>query len=391
MRLAERFPDQEATARGLYLLADLKHDDLEIDDARRYYRQAASAAPDLNEAGLALMRLGGLAFLDRDYRRAADTFQEYLDLHPEGRRMEQATYWLARSLAGLGRDADATALLRRLRAREPLSIYAVRAAERLGESPLDIPMEPAPPRDTAVDARVRKGLERVDVLADLDRRDDLVHEVELLRGHFDQRDGGAYALAEALIDRGYTLSAISMGWDIKRREGHWNPRLLRIVYPFPFQSMVLPEARANDLDPYLVAGVIRRESAFSPVVVSRAGAIGLMQIMPRTGEGLARGAGIDRYDTSLLEEAEINLHLGTRYLRSLLDRFDGRVPLVLAAYNAGPNRARRWESLPEARDMELFAERVPYAETRDYIRHVLLFRDLYRALYPSLQPEPADG
>jgi soluble lytic murein transglycosylase len=217
-----------------------------------------------------------------------------------------------------------------------------------------------------------------------------VHEVVRLRDHLGRRDGGDYALAEALNIRGYTLTGVGMGWDIYRDEGAWNPRLLRIVYPFPFRQIVVPEAKERDLDPYLIAGLIRRESAFSPEVVSSAGAVGLMQIMPQTGRGLARGAGLRNYDPDLLKQPEINVHLGTRYFRSLLDRFDGDLPLVLSAYNAGPTRARRWEELPEAADMDLFTERIPYGETRDYVRHVLLHRALYSALYPDLEADP-DG
>ncbi len=385
VRLAERFPREDAVTRGLYLLADLKHDDLAIDEARLYYRRAADAVPAANEAGLSLMRLGGLAYLERDYGAAADIYEEYRRLHPDGRRAAQATYWAARSYAALGRDSLAAARLRELRRADPLSYYGVRAAARLGEQVLDLPMRAAPARDTVVESSVATGLRRVDVLAELDRRTDLVHEVERLRAHFSRRDGGDYALAEALNERGYTLTGIGMGWEIFRAEGEWNPRLLRIIYPFPFRRLVVPEARERRVDPYLVAGLIRRESAFSPVVVSSAGAIGLMQIMPQTGRGLARGAGLQGFRPELLKQPEINVHLGTRYFESLFGRFDGHLPLVLSAYNAGPNRARRWRELPEAVDPELFTERIPYGETRDYVRHVLLHRAIYAALYPDLE------
>lgn len=388
VQLGEQFPDQPATARGLYLLADLKHDDLAVDEARRYYRQAATASPDLYEAGLALMRLGGLAYLDGDYEGAAAVYEEYRALHPTGRRVEQATYWAARAYSELGRTADAEALLRELRRTDPLSYYGTRAAELLGHAVLDLPMVAPPPPQPATDSLVENGLRRVDLLAELDRRSDLVYEVERLRRRFEGVDGGEYSLAEALNARGHTLTAVGMGWTLRRREGEWNRRLLRIIYPFPFRELILAEARERRVDPYLVAGLIRRESAFNPTVVSSAGAIGLMQIMPETGRGLARGAGMQRrYDPEILKEPEINVHLGIRYLEELLGRFDGDVPLVLAAYNAGPNRAVRWRELPEIRDPELFMERVPYRETRDYIRHVLMHRALYRELYPDLPAE----
>lgn len=382
-RVAERFPGQDGTARALYLLADLEHDDLELEAARRNYRRAASAAPTLSEAGLAMMRLGGLEYLAGDYVSAADIFDEYRRLHPGGRRISQATFWAARSRLALGQEAEARALLRELRRSDPLSYHGIRAGELLGEAALAIPMEPSPPRRAGTDLLVRSALRRVDVLEELGRRADVVHEVERLRGHFAREDGGDYALAEALNERGYTLTALSMGWDIQRRERGWNRRLLRVIYPFPFRDLVLAEAAARGVDPYLVAAVIRRESAFNPTVTSSAGAVGLMQIMPQTGRGLAREVGLTSYSPELLMQPELNVHLGVRYLAGLLDQYQDDIPLVLAAYNAGPARATRWRQLPESRDPELFMERIPFNETREYVRHVKLHRALYRELYPG--------
>jgi tetratricopeptide (TPR) repeat protein len=202
-RVAERFPGQDGTARALYLLADLQHDALDIDAARTNYRRAASAAPTLNEAGLALMRLGGLEYLAGRYDGALEVFEEYRRLHPTGRRIAQATYWAGRAYQALDREAEARTLLRELRVADPLSYYGVQAGQLLGEAALAIPMEPAPPRREETDSLVQAGLRRVDVLEDLGRRSDVVHEVERLRVHF-AREDGHYALAEALNQRGYT-------------------------------------------------------------------------------------------------------------------------------------------------------------------------------------------
>lgn len=392
LRLAEGYPAAEAVTRGLYLVADLKHDDLELDGpdgARVYYRRAAEAAPDLNEAGLARMRLAGLEYVDGDYAGAAGIWEEYLRLHPEGRRAAQAAYWAARSYRHLGQDSLADARLRRVREVEPLSFYGMRAAELLGRPILDVPMADSPATDAEAEARVRAAIRGVDLLAELGRRDDLVYEVERLRRRFQGASGAGalaaeYALAEALNERGYTLTGIGMGWTLWERAGGWNPRLLRLVYPFPFRNLVVPEATDRGVDPYLMAGLIRRESAFSPVVVSGAGAIGLMQIVPQTGRSLARAAGLGEFQAELLTRPEVNIHLGTRFFAELTDRFGESLPLVLAAYNAGPTRAVAWRDLPEARDPELFTERVPYGETRDYIRNVLAHRAIYRALYPDV-------
>ncbi len=384
-RLPERFPGQDAATQGLYLLADLKHDDQELADARRYYRLAADGAPALNEAGLALMRLGGLAALEGDHEQAAAIYEEYRRMHPEGRRWAQSTYWAARAYGELGRDEEARARLLELREKDPVSYYGVRAAESAGVPLLDLAMGAAPVSDSAAEARVREGMRRVDALAALDRREELVLEVERLRKQLSGMTAAEYALAEALTERGHTLTAIGLGWELYRRDGGWNSRLLRIVYPFPYRGMVMAEARERDLDPYLVAGLIRRESAFNPTVTSGAGAMGLMQVMPETGRALAQEAAVRPFETRLLMHPDINVHLGTLYLATMLDRFEHDLPLVLSAYNAGPTRAARWRDLPEARDPDLFTERVPYGETRDYIRHVVMHRALYQALYPELQ------
>jgi soluble lytic murein transglycosylase len=382
-RLPERFPGEPEVTRGLYLLADLKHDDLEVAEARRYYRQAAEASPDLNEAGLSLMRLGGLELLEGDYDGALGVFEEYRALHPTGRRWEQATYWAARAAESMGQADTARSLLEAVRARDPVSYYGMRASQLLGRSVLDVPLGTSP--EGPASERVGDGLRRVDLLSALGRRDDLVREVERLRDRVAGNRTDAYALAEALNARGYTLTGINLGWELYRREGGFNPRLLRIIYPFPFRDLIVPEARAQGLDPYLVAGIIRRESAFNPSVESGAGAIGLMQIVPETGRSLAREVGLAGFEPEMLKRPEVNVHLGTRYLEHMLERYDRVLPLVLSAYNAGPTRAAVWRDFPEAQDDELFMERVPYGETRDYIRNVLLHREIYRALYPDLE------
>jgi soluble lytic murein transglycosylase len=382
-RTGERFPSADGTARALYLLADLQHDELELEAARANYRRAASSAPTLHEAGLALMRLGGLEYLAGNHNAAAAVFEEYRRFHPDGRRISNATYWAARSYLAAGREADASLRLREVRRRDPLSYHGIRAGEIKGQAALAIPMEASPPRREEADSLVEAALRRVDLLEQLGRPADAAFEVERLRGVFRRADGGDYALAEALSERGHTLTALSMGWDIFSREGAWNTRLLRIIYPFPFQELVRSTAAARGLDPYLVAAVIRRESAFNPAVSSSAGAIGLMQIMPQTGRGLARSAGLSAFEPGMLRQPELNVRLGVDYLASLMDQYGGDIPLVLSAYNAGPSRANRWRTLPEARDPELLMERVPFDETRDYVRHVKLNRALYRELYPD--------
>jgi soluble lytic murein transglycosylase len=386
METAERFPQESAATEALYLMGDLDHDNGELVSAREYYRRAAAGRPAVSETGLAAMRLGGLAYLEGDFRGAARIFEEYRRSQPSGARVQQAAYWTARAYLQLGDRQDARSRFREVRRLNPFSWYGIRAAEHLGEDLLAIPMEPAPARNARVEAEVEQAFLRLELLRELDRPEAIDFEIERLKRHFDRIDGASYALAEAFNEHGYTVTGIRLGWDIFRREGAWNPRLLRIIYPFPYQALVFSEARERGLDPFFVAGLIRQESTFSAAIRSPVGAVGLMQIMPATGRSLARGAGLKEFEPDLLEKPELNLHLGMVYLAELLGRYGDRVTPALAAYNAGPHRLTFWSTFPEYGDEELFAERIPFAETREYVKIVQQNARLYAALYAGAGP-----
>jgi soluble lytic murein transglycosylase len=189
-----------------------------------------------------------------------------------------------------------------------------------------------------------------------------------------------YALAEALAQRGYAQRAIRIGL---RLEGKGAPslRLLRIMYPFPYRTLITEEARGRDFDPFMAVALIRQESLFEARITSHVGARGLMQIMPATGEKLAHAVGIDAWDPEMLYHPEINVHLGTRYLAQLLKNYEGSLPSVFSAYNAGSHRVKLLSKFPEYGNDELFTERIPYSETRNYVKILTRNRAMYKGLY----------
>jgi soluble lytic murein transglycosylase len=103
--------------------------------------------------------------------------------------------------------------------------------------------------------------------------------------------------------------------------------------------------------------------------------------MPQTGQQLFDQLRLGDFESEMLEVGDLNLHLGTSYLVELLDRYGGDLPLALSGYNAGPHRADRWKDFPEAEDSLRFTERIPFAETRDYVKRIYRNRAIYRALY----------
>lgn len=376
-----RFPGTEGAASAAFLHADLDHDAGRLDEATQLYRKSANIAPQSDEGGLSRMRLAGIAFAAGDYAAARAEYVAYLGAFPNGRRAQQAMYWNAQAAKRLGLADSAKIILRRTFNADPFSYYGGLAADELGHDYSGVKLAASPPVDPAIEAQVANALARVDLLREIGWDEAATTEMNRTRTYFASVPAASYSLAEALNERGFTSNGITLGWDIYRREGAWNGRLLRIIYPFPYQKVIVAEARERGVDPYLAAGLIRQESMFNPRATSGAGAMGLMQVMPATGKTLATALKVRKFSPPLLYTPDVNIRLGMAYLADQLRTWNNRPARVLAAYNAGPTRVQRWSQFPEWSDDGLFTERIPYTETRDYVKIVQQNARMYEALY----------
>ncbi len=372
-------------AEGLFLAAGTLHDAGEDERATEIYRVVVRRYPGTERMGLATMRLAGIAFEGGDYAEAARLWDGYRTRYPRGDRGLQATYWAGRAREAAGDVADAEALYREVLQRERDSYYALMASRRLNESFWPLPLSDSPPASAEAAARVTGWMREMDLLREAGfpeaasaLADDLVDAVGGDRAT-------RYALAEALADRGYSQRAIRIGITLEG-SGPPNVRLLRILYPFPYRTLITEEARDRGLDLFIAAALIRQESMFEVRITSPAGARGLMQIMPPTGRRLAEAVGIEEWDADLLYHPEINVHLGIRYVAQHMESYDGSLPSVFSAYNAGSHRVRWWSEYPEYGNDELFTERIPYKETRDYVKILTRNRALYSGLYSGEDP-----
>lgn len=150
-------------------------------------------------------------------------------------------------------------------------------------------------------------------------------------------------------------------------------------FPTPFRAEVQARARETGLDAAYVFGLIRQESRFIVDAKSNVGAMGLMQIMPATARWTARKIGLANYNADLIADRQTNLKLGTSYLKYVLDDFGGSRAMAAAAYNAGPSRSRKWREGPVL-EAAVWAENIPFSETRDYVKKVLSNSALYAAM-----------
>lgn len=155
-----------------------------------------------------------------------------------------------------------------------------------------------------------------------------------------------------------------------------------ILFPRPFWAELKRQAEANALDPYLVASLIRQESEFDPKALSRANAIGLMQLLPAVGRSEAKIAHIKRFNPQSLFDPAMNLRLGTHYFHSMVEAHNGQVEYALAAYNAGANRVADWQQNGTYHDVPEFVESIPFTETREYVQAILRNAQVYQRLYP---------
>ena len=158
-------------------------------------------------------------------------------------------------------------------------------------------------------------------------------------------------------------------------------RLAKIIYPWPYREVFEREAREDGVDPFLTAALARQESAFDPDIVSAADAIGLMQLIEGTASIVARQAGPRGFRVEMRTVPDVNVHLGTVHLKDLLEENGGDITRFLAGYNAGQHRVTRWRDFAEAKDPLTFTERIPFAETRDYVKAVRRNLAIYQALY----------
>ena len=376
--LLEEHPNSSEAAEVAWSRASQADSRGELDSALRQYAVLSSNARTHARAGQARMRSGQIYLGRSDRVQAAGVFEGYLEDFPEGRRWQEASYWAGRMRMELGDTSAAEKHIRQIKTRDPVSYYAVIGAELLGEL---YTMNVSDADDPAIPPWLNRGLSDIDLFTEAGLEQAAVAEIDRLREVARTSKNDMLGLAEGLIARGRTIDGINLGWALRDEGYEWDSRLIRVAFPLPYLDLIRREAMEWGVDPIILAAIIRQESAFKADIVSRAGAIGLMQVMPPTGAQLARVHGPSDFQEAHLASPEVSLHLGAAYFVEMSARYDGVLPLILSAYNAGPTRATRWKQYPEISDLLRFTERIPFVETRGYVKNVRRNLGIYGVLY----------
>lgn len=381
-RIIAAHPTSRHAADARYLLADLETDAGRDSRARDLLAASCTSATPGGYSDDACFRSGILSFALGNSARAASAFDEMVRRFPRSGDLVAAIYWSGRSWDAAGNKDRARERWRTVLQREPLSYYASAAARRLDTTQWT-PKPAELPRSAALTAAVNRAASLEHLGMDSEERYEYAQMEKDAGTSADQ----LLAAGSALLERGESVRAIRLGWKAvaagrEKRDsaGRVDERGYSLAYPVLEEIELIARSRENNLDPALVAAVIRQESSWNPHAVSRAGARGLMQIMPSVGEAIARSKGYPMWDAALLFEPNVSLELGTSHLRAALSEYSS-LPRALAAYNAGGSRVNRWSKRAGAADPEVFTERISFNETRDYVRIVLRNMELYRALH----------
>ncbi len=387
-----RFPRSQWLAEALFSSGNMYLLKRDYPRAVQYYKYLADHFPEGKNAPAAHWRAGWLSYRQRLYSDAANLFEEQIRLYPSASETVAALYWRARLYELVDhKPAMAAANYRAIVRTYQHYFYAQISRERLehlGDTkpisasqadrfqPLPLPkLVDTFPADSPQLARAR-------LLANAGLNEYIAEEIAA-----DPESASWSALAEAQIYSSYgqTFRALrllkqaipySASAPIESIPlAYW-----RILFPEPYWDTIKAESAKNNLDPYLVASLIRQESEFNSSVVSYADAWGLMQLLPSVGRQMAREEGMKHFQTFQLLDPETNIKLGTRYLRQMLDHLGGVPEYALAAYNAGESRVVDWQSAGPYQGMDEFIESIPFTQTREYVQAILRNVETYKAI-----------
>jgi soluble lytic murein transglycosylase-like protein len=381
---AESGADPDLATRVLRALYVHLVDEHLFDQALETVRKLRALDPKDTVGASLLWSRGWQDFTRANYAGAVATWSELTALYPDDSSGRRARYWIARCYEVQGQHDRARQLYTELAAADTSDFYRRYAVARLArlKAPPPAAAEAAHPAEPWPDD---PALIRAQLLSDFGLDELAQSELDLVR---DRAQPRSVAALQGLVfarrgERRKSVMAVheafpALGGPFQAAVPE---EALKLYYPLDFERPIRASAAANGLPPALVFGVIRQESAFDANAQSRAGASGLMQLMPGTARELARGLGLS-WSRQQLSDPSWNVQVGTSYLRQVIAMFGGNLELALAGYNGGPYRIKRLWREAGGSDLDRFLEGLSIEESKIYVKRILVLSDSYRRLYP---------
>jgi soluble lytic murein transglycosylase len=392
-QVVSTYPQSPWAEEALFAAGNYYWMNLDRNHAAEYYQRVVSSFPSGHYASIAQWRVTWTAYILRQ-PDAASRFEQYLTKYPTSPQVVNALYWLGRSYERAGNTPHGRSFYLAAVERFPQTYFGQKAAQRLREigsqpvTPADVlsVIPPAPtlpslygPLPSAATERWTRAQALKTIAFDSSA------ELELRSAYADTHAPALLlAIAKAAVQAGHYPAGIVTTRQVvtqleARRFEEIPDEAWHTAYPLPYRDLIERESQQHHLDPMLVAGLIRQESAFASDAVSYANAVGLMQVWPPTGIKLARTLKL-RFTRGRLFDPEYNVKLGTLYLADLLAAY-GTPEAALAAYNAGENRVEEWNAGQNYEETAEFVESIPITQTRDYVQIVARNAELYRQIY----------
>ena len=368
------------------------------DEAITFYRRLTRQYSQSELVDFAYWRIGWIQFKNRQYNESLETFRTLMELFPGNRYAMAAHFWTAKSYERLDNGELAEKIYREI-ADAKHWYYSGRARVRLQEinqKSEATEIKPIPvQRKTLANSSGWENIgayrsPRVDQLMRLKLYEDAVTELEGTIEHDNSHLKDRYYNLIACYQKQQKFKDVRnyaeklIAFNSQQEKNRDIPlELHQLRYPIYYADIIEKYAKKYNLDPLFVASTILEESHFSADVISWAGAIGLMQLMPSTGRNLAHKVKISGFRKEMLTQPEVNIHLGIRYLKDLMNLFENNHLLVTGAYNGGPGRMSRWLKEADISDLDEFIEDIPINETRRHIKKVMNSYHIYQELYTS--------
>jgi TolA-binding protein len=419
-RLVKLFPSSNFSDDALYRIGRIYSQRGDFTNAASYFKRVHTEYPSGDKLADALWELGLIQYRAGDYSSARATFSSYASSHEGTQLGEKGLFWTAKCSQKMGENNTAASLYQKIVNLNSYSYYTFAAAEMLKNMNISVEIKkinnnlnPENPGISNILPDVYSILEEENHNYNTDENNSDGHtnishshshinkaieflklgflnsaslEIEAGKKEIEESPSKILGIATLYFKSSNYSNSINMiGKNFKKLKSildkNHTDYLYYLYYPYGFKEYVQKYSSQYNVDPLFILAVIRQESNFMPDAISYAGARGLMQIMPSTGESIARQLGISNYNVNMLTDPDINIKMGTFYLRQQLDNFNQNKFYCAGAYNGGPGRMSGWVSDRGNMDIDEFIESITYEQTREYVKRVIGNYYFYQMLY----------